>query len=364
MISIASRFITLVLFVLLFSQCSDHTTIINVNGDASHGSVSIVMTDVPAGISHVVATLLRRGYPEISLTLMISDSGQSAHGTFQDVPVGQWHLLVRALDDNGITRYRGETDINIFPGETTYADLELLPATGSLRIHVTWGSYGHDRGLVLFLPFNGNTFDVSGFGNHGSSYGAQYTTDASGHPNSAYLFDGSTNYITVANSASINPTDQITITFWIRVDSIMNNYMPIVVKGGPVYGYFANREYGVWSKQNFSTWYPQWKSAGDSSGMHELDSDGSGYEVGKWLFFAFTVDRRNHVMKIYANGTMTHQVGDSYSSFNVNSYPLIIGWSQENLYEHSPLRGAMDNLRIYTRTLTDAEIQTLYNAHQ
>src|SRR5207249_228377 len=98
---------------------------------------------------------------------------------------------------------------------------------------------------------------------------------------------------------SINPSRELTITMWLRVDQIQNNYMPTLVKGGDVAGYFENREYALYTKQNFSLWYPQWKSAGDSSGMHELDSDHHSYTAGRWTFFVFIVDRTTHTMKMY-----------------------------------------------------------------
>jgi hypothetical protein len=66
-------------------------------------------------------------------------------------------------------------------------------------------------------------------------------------------------------------------------------------------------------------------------------------------------------MRFYANGTLVDSTYDSYSSFNVNNAPLIIGWSEESLYQHSPLKGALDNLRMYNRALSPAEIQYLYS---
>jgi hypothetical protein len=139
--------------------------------------------------------------------------------------------------------------------------------------------------------------------------------------------------------------------------------MDVIAKDGPVEGYFDNRQYHMEAKQNLSLWYPKWKSAGDGSGMHELDSDDS-YAVGQWVFFAFIVDRVGHSMKIYADGELTKQTGDSYSTFNVNAYPLIIGWSIEGFSGHKPLKGAMDNLRLYNRALTSSQIMQLYNGHR
>lgn len=217
---------------------------------------------------------------------------------------------------------------------------------------------------MVYLPFDGSIRDLSGNKNDGNTDNPSFTTDALNRPGGAYVFNGINNYITIPSSASLHPTDQLTISFWLRVDSIQSNYMPILVKGGPVSGYFANREYAVYAKyHNDTMWYPQLKSAGDGEGMHELDSDGKAYGVGTWNSFVFVVDRVHHMMEIFANGVKTHEAADTFSTFNANNYPLIIGWSEENIADHAPLRGAMDNLRIYNRALSSSEVLSLYNSH-
>src|ERR1041385_1190147 len=356
--------IVFVLALLGFS-CQENSLVINSDPRAAQGKVSIDLESSPAGLTHVTAHLFRRGYDALTLSLITSDSLRSASGTFENVAVGMWHLRVDALDDSNIVRFTGETDVEVFPGETSFTDLELLPASGNIHIHVTWGTAANNSGLALYLPFDGSLEDSSGNRNDGVSNNAHYTGDPWGNANGAYLFNGKDNYITISNNSTINPRQQLTITFWLRVDSIQSNYMPIIAKGGPLSGYyFNNREYGVWTKQTFQYWYPQFKSAGDGQGMHELDSDHHSYVVGEWNFFAFVVDRVNHRMLMYADGQLTEQTDDSYSSFNVNSYPLMVGWSEENLFEHTPLRGAMDNLRIYKRALSPRQIQELYNSHK
>ncbi|HTK81434.1 MAG TPA: LamG domain-containing protein [Bacteroidota bacterium] len=216
---------------------------------------------------------------------------------------------------------------------------------------------------MLYIPFDGSLSDFSGNHNDGSSNQPSYTADALNRPNRAYAFDGLNNFITIPHSISLDPAHQVTISFWLRVDSIQSNYMPILVKGGPVSGYFENREYAVYAKYDSDTlWYPQLKSAGDGKGMHELDSDGKSYGVGRWNSFVFVVDRVHHIMEIFANGLKTHEVVDTFSNFTTNTYPLLIGWSEENLAGHTPLRGAMDNLHIYNRALSPGEVLTLYNS--
>lgn len=360
----------IILSALAAFSCKDSDTITTIDSSRLRGKVALAFDSPPHEIVSIIARLLREGFPERRLVLAISDSNRiSAEGTFFDVEAGRWHLIVEALDAGGVAKFRGEADVFILGGETTRLDLAMHPMTGNLEIHVHWANpppfdSTMKRGLVLYMPFDGNTLDQSGRYNHGSSMYPSYSSDPWGNINAAYRFNGADNFITVPNSPTLNPMRQLTITMWLKVDSIQANYMPILAKGGPVYGYFNNREYGVWTKRHVENlWYPQFKSAGDSSGMHELDSNNGAYPAGGWTFFAFVVDRIDHRMLMYANGEVTVSAPDSYSNFNVNGYPLIIGWSEETFADHTPLNGTMDNLRIYNRALSPREIQYLYTSH-
>ena len=55
-------------------------------------------------------------------------------------------------------------------------------------------------GLVAYYDMRGDANDIVG-GNNGTVTGATLTTDRFGFANGAYSFNGSSNYITVSNSA-------------------------------------------------------------------------------------------------------------------------------------------------------------------
>src|SRR5882724_9834977 len=66
--------------------------------------------------------------------------------------------------------------------------------------------YDLTDGLVAYYNFNnGSLKDSSGYGNNIYFSNAVKTTDRFGNANNAYLFDGSTSYMQVKNSASLNP---------------------------------------------------------------------------------------------------------------------------------------------------------------
>src|SRR5258706_1379815 len=315
----------LAILALAFATFSCQNSVRVIDPSQPAGRIVISFAHVPASITQVVATLAREGYESVVLIMTISDTGQSATGTFQDITIGTWHLIVRAMDETDVVRFAGETDVTVLSGQTTQADLVLEPATGNLVIHVSWGSGNNTditSGLALYFPFDGNTVDSSGNLNNGSSIDQSYVSDAWGIPISAYWFNGRSNYITVDNNATLNPSDQLTITMWMRIDSVTNNYPLLISKGAPQTDGFSNREYLVTWKANFACPYLQIYSAGDSGAQHELIEDSLCHQIGDWLFCAAVIDRQNHRMQLYINGSLKQEVGDSYSTFNISSRPL------------------------------------------
>ena len=72
-------------------------------------------------------------------------------------------------------------------------DLKINEANQSIPNHVP------SEGLISWYPFNGNANDESGSGNNGVVSGATLSSDANGNANSAYTFNGSSDYINIPN---------------------------------------------------------------------------------------------------------------------------------------------------------------------
>ena len=73
--------------------------------------------------------------------------------------------------------------------------------------------------LIAYYPFSGNSNDVSGNNNNATSYGAMLTNDRFGNANSAYFFNGTSNYMTVSAGPKFKPTTfPISICCWIKTN--------------------------------------------------------------------------------------------------------------------------------------------------
>ena len=204
------------------------------------------------------------------------------------------------------------------------------------------------QGLVAYYPFNGNTNDESGNGNNGTLYGPTLTTDRFGNPNKAYSFNGTSDYIRVSDSQSLDIGDSLTITAW--------GYIPAISSGRIV--------------RKINTWGPSsggYILTGGSSGINtqlQLSTNPIGavtsvtkdtaLNLNEWYFIAMTYD--GSTVSLFLNGSKIYSEAHT-GAINLNNYDVYIG-SSEGLEFFT---GKIDDIRIYNRDLSDTEIQTIYH---
>ena len=220
-------------------------------------------------------------------------------------------------------------------------------------LNIPKASAAIDDGLIAYYPFDGNALDASGNGNNGTEYGGlKYKQGIKGDSAS---FDGIDDYIRVPSNPSLNPVDQLSISFWVKVEGFTNVWSPIVHKGGPWLSGSSNREYTVWLRD---TSLFHLTSAGDNSSQYYTFACCA--MLDHWTHYVGIIDRQNHRMRVYVNGVLKVDANDPYSTFNNNSEDLLIGWTEEVNPAYSPFKGQIDELRIYNRALTEDEVKELY----
>lgn len=202
------------------------------------------------------------------------------------------------------------------------------------------------KGLVAYYPFDGDAKDKSGNHNDGIMVGTRPTADRKGRLNSAMLF-GEGNYITVPSSPSLNsPKDQITITAWVRIGEWCRNWAPIICKGRDM----KSDQYRFLGRHGGDTLL---------STCHNIDArfENSSMLRGAWHHVAVSYD--GNMAKAYIDGCIAG-LRHSPGNFKVSNEELLIGCDPPGAMEW--LFGAMDELRIYNRALSDDEIKAVYEA--
>ncbi|MBW7989250.1 MAG: hypothetical protein FVQ84_04430 [Planctomycetes bacterium] len=217
----------------------------------------------------------------------------------------------------------------------------------ALGLVLTKSAEGTDPCLVGWWKFDENSghtaADSSGNENHGtlSTTNTKWTED--GRINGALNFTGGDNYVVVPDSPTLNPTEEISITVWLKPTWTGNGR--ILQKGSGDNQYRLLREFG----DNFV-----FHLAGLSNDKPENIPCPS---EGEWTHVAATYD--GAAMKVYYNSKLVGEVA-TRGAINTSIGPLYIGTKYSGSHAGDEYRGIMDEVRLYSRALTETEVAVIY----
>lgn len=212
-------------------------------------------------------------------------------------------------------------------------------------------------GIVAYYPFNGNANDESVNGNNGTAYGATLTTDRLGNANKAYSFDGADDYIEVSDSSSLDIANAITIVAWVYINKFDTN-MQVLQKDSnidhhayalPILSNYGESYSGCCNPRRFGL--ELLLDGKFKSGMWSNDE----LNENTWYFLATTYNGSE--VKLYLNG-QNDSVFVVSGTIETNNNPVRIGNFRGQSRDF--LNGLIDEVRIYNRALSDAEILELY----
>jgi len=221
------------------------------------------------------------------------------------------------------------------------------------------------NGLVAYYAFSGNCLDNSSNSNHGTSFGAVLTTDRFGTTDHAYHFNGLNQYIQIPdnNNLSINTTGKMSISVWVKCDTL--NFS-VNTKG---YVHWMGKGEGEQHEWTFRIYNKsEYKSNRMSCYAYNLIGDlgaGSYVEepltVGQWMHFVAIYDFPNNRIEIFKNGESKDD--DTFTSYSITpengTSPMRVGTRDFNSF----FKGAIDDIRVYNRILTQTEIMELYKEY-
>ena len=206
------------------------------------------------------------------------------------------------------------------------------------------------NGLMAYYPFNGNANDVSGNGNNGTVQGATLASDRFTQASSAYSFDGVNDQIEVAHSASISPTNEVTVAAWIRPLAYEDN-KHCVSKGSHV-NYFS-RSYslqGPWVDG-------KWRAALSTPAGEVVVASSDNAALTQWSHVLMSYD--GAAVKLYVNGVLSSSQA-VVGLITQTSEGLFIGSHKFYAASDYWFNGGIDDVRIYNRALSAAEVAQLH----
>ena len=223
----------------------------------------------------------------------------------------------------------------------------------SINVMAQVPSYVPTNGLIGGWGFNGNANDGSGNLNNGTVTGATSTTDRFGNANTAYSFNGTSNYITVPLTSPLNTNNitGLTLSGWCRLNSLtsINSILNIFDASTPIKTYVI--KYDGTSSPVFNGI----NGVDGSAATISLNGLGSP-TINTWYNVVLTCDYSNNSSKLYINGVLQSQ-----SSVILNRPILttvhIGAWVPLNGYWYA--NGKLDDLGIWNRALTQQDILSI-----
>ncbi|NQV02607.1 MAG: hypothetical protein HQ542_08180, partial [Bacteroidia bacterium] len=265
-------------------------------------------------------------------------------------------LSVRCVKD--ICSSSDTVEVTIVPSENPVCEGDTVtftatPVNGGSHPGYQWfvndslvsGGNPNPDSLMAWYPFTGNTNDISGNNNHGiPENGVTLTTDRFNNPDNAYEFNGTDGYIATPHNATLVPSTQITEVAWVYPNTT------------------SGSQYIIYKHTNASVTLT-WKGYSIrvfNGKLHFVfgnqpvpyQSNGT-INPNEWTFIALTYDGISYAL--YINGILD-ATGTAPHDFS-NTDSLYIS---RHIQPGGYFDGKIDDVRLYSRALTEAEILSLY----
>lgn len=216
------------------------------------------------------------------------------------------------------------------------------------------------NGLVAKYSFNsGNANDEIG-ANDGTVNGAVLTADRFGNANHAYEFDGIDDFLDLGASSTIKPVEG-SVSIWAKMIAISSSgegysvnpiflskntsNTALYIEGCALYvrtddstAHVATTDFATTNEQYFSASEP--------------------ITLNAWQHYVITYS--NDSLTLFINGQLENRIYKGFVSTFSDTEPVYVAQSG-SVGNMRYFNGAIDDLRIYNRTLNQQEADSLYN---
>jgi len=199
---------------------------------------------------------------------------------------------------------------------------------------------------VLWLDFlepSGSVVcDKSGYGNHGTIYGAQRVRTLGRY---GLSFDGVDDYVEVPHSEELNPTDSITLMALVYTLGDSETYRNVVRKEESYLLLSTLAGEDTLASYIYTTAWQRFEYTAIT--LPDI--------LNKWVHVAMTYDRTEGKVRLWVNGELDSEYGFA-DPINVSTNPVNIGGRADGNWWY----GLIALVRIYNRALSEREIKANY----
>ena len=229
-------------------------------------------------------------------------------------------------------------------------------------------------GMVAWWRADGSATDVVG-GHDGTLMGGVTFTPIpcatsvtkGGMVGQAFSFDGTSGYVLIPNNAALHPPDAITIDAWVYPTSFHDGLV-IISKYNTYLPCCNNVSWWLGVGESGQVeWFvvdPEWK--------YQSALTDARLSLNAWSHVTATFDTATQVMAVYINGQRVHtscvpgDVCSPVTSIMQSTADVMIGAATYNSLPFPGLgsfwKGRIDEVEVFNRALSLAEIQAIFNA--
>lgn len=277
----------------------------------------------------------------------------------KDLPAATGEINIK----DGFTTYTLKvTKTGYITNERTFSASQLKAYITGTPLVITLLKLSLAEGLLAYYPFNGNAEDATVSNFDGIVHGASLTTDRKGVANAAYSFDGVDDRINVPHTNALNLTGDFSISLWAQVSSSQVPHEGI--------NDILRKWNGTAEGYPFSLSYLNTEAADDKEDkLLYVRYDGQGCAnaptsysptITNDVFLHIVLVKNGSSLKHYLNNVLIAEFVDTTdgSSCSIgNTADMTIG-CRGNLVRF--FKGKIDDIRIYSRAITSAEVTNLF----
>ena len=208
-----------------------------------------------------------------------------------------------------------------------------------------------EPGMIANYPFDDNANDATPYANNGTIGGAPTFITRAGATGKAIKFAGKDSVL-VKNAVQLI-SDFATVGFWIRVDSVKISDSEAYIMS---FGGWQERWKISLPQHTKIVWTTNSKNAQFNNAIVDMDSgDGNEIVKGIWWHVTMVHDGVNNI--VYVNGLETKKVP---ATGKLNSTARALYFGNNGIDGGQNFVGALDNVKIYNKALTAAEVNKLF----
>ena len=229
---------------------------------------------------------------------------------------------------------------------TSYTDLAVF-AGGTNAQH-------SDAGLALWLKLDETAgtvaADSSTNGNSGAVSGGAMWQPAGGLRGGNLVLNGTNSFVNVPDAPTLDSTSAFTLAWWFRANSYTTGGAGLVSKRNAI---SDNNAYTTFLQVDHLIYV-------DIDGSNDRFASVTAFDTNRWYHVAVTFDGSqiaSQRARLYVNGTLDKVAAETSTAIPNYNSSLKVGLTHSNVTTF--LNGAMDDVRLYRRALSDSEVATL-----